>query len=84
MFIVGSLVNVDRWQPKSLQMTGMPKSASSLLATRSFVPSSGSVITFWAHVARCLFNWNLVKDDAAGMPRKRVCFRVGFTVVLKL
>lgn len=33
VFIVGSLVNVNRWRLKGLQMTGMPKSASSLLAT---------------------------------------------------
>lgn len=35
VFIVGSLVNVRRRLPKNLQMTGMPKSGSSLLATRS-------------------------------------------------
>lgn len=42
VFIVGSLVNVHRWRLKSLQMTGMPKSASSLLATRSCVSVIGA------------------------------------------
>lgn len=40
VFIVGSLVNVNRWRLKGLQMTGMPKSASCLLAMRGCVSVS--------------------------------------------
>lgn len=67
MFRVGSLVNVRRRLPKNLQMTGMPKSGSSLLATRRCVSVIGASHHFWGNAALCLFDWYLVKDDAAGM-----------------
>lgn len=67
VFIVGSLVNVRRRLPKNLQMTGMPKSGSSLLATRSWGSVIGASHHIWANAALCLFSWNLVKDDTAGM-----------------
>lgn len=55
MFIVGSLVNVDQWRPKSLQMTGMPKStsSSSLLEMRSCFSVIGAHAALSLQLAFC-------------------------------
>lgn len=51
-------------------MTGMPKSGTRLLVTRCCVSVIGASHHIWGNAALCLFDWYLVKDDAAGMPHR--------------